>query len=201
MVLLHLSDKQKEKISLLNTFDEKIIREFCRISTESINKEINTKAISNAAAKLNIQPPDLKELIELITWIFLENARLDLNVKELKESLLLVGIKEEIFSEIELNAKTNQNQLQNLIDKTKIETLSYDNLEWRVDIKLATRSLLEIVEPEIVFKFDLKKGDERRVTKVLQTDVVNLNYLTNSLENALNEIKSNYCRKVFRNIV
>lgn len=102
---------------------------------------------------------------------------------------------------IELYAKTNQNQLKNLIDKTKIETLSYDNLEWRVDIKLATRSLLEIVEPEIVLKFDLKKGDERQVTKVLQTDVVNLNYLTNSLENALNEIKSNYCRKVFRNIV
>lgn len=83
----------------------------------------------------------------------------------------------------------------------KIETLSYENLEWRLDIKLATRSLRKLVEPEIILKLDLKKSDSEKQTEILQTDIINLVHLTNSLEDALNEIKTNYCRRVFRNIV
>ena len=82
-----------------------------------------------------------------------------------------------------------------------MDTLSFNDLEWRLDIKLASRSLRKLVEPEILLKLNLKKGENTTETHVLQTDVVNLIHLTNSLEEALNEIKTNYCRRIFRNVV
>jgi len=70
-----------------------------------------------------------------------------------------------------------------------------------VDIKLATRSLNKLIEPEIILKLNLSKGPNKQLeSHLLQTDVTNLVHLTNSLEDALNEIKTNYCRKVFRSI-
>ena len=82
----------------------------------------------------------------------------------------------------------------------KMETPAFNNLEWRVDVRLATRSLRKIIEPEIIFKLNLTDNNKSQL-HILQTDVTNLNYLTNSLENALNEIKSNYSRRIFRNLV
>lgn len=82
-----------------------------------------------------------------------------------------------------------------------METLSFDDLEWRLDIKLASRSLRKCVDPEILIKLNLKKDSNTSETHILQTDIVNLTHLTNTLEEALNEIKTNYCRRIFRNVV
>jgi hypothetical protein len=121
----------------------------------------------------------------------------------------LAGINSELGQLIEDTAKSNASLIHNYLAKLKLETLSFHDLEWRLDVKLATRSLRRIVEPEIVLKFDFIQENDNNIesenkniqTRILQTDVVNLNHLTNSLEDALNEIKSNYCRRVFRNAV
>ena len=83
----------------------------------------------------------------------------------------------------------------------KMETPSFNNLEWRVDVKLATRSLQKVIEPEVIFKLNLKNNNNNSEIHILQTDTINLVHLTNSLENALNEIKTNYCRRIFKNLV
>ncbi len=83
----------------------------------------------------------------------------------------------------------------------KMETRSFDNLEWRVDVRLATRSLQRIIEPEIIFKLELRNNNNNPEKHILQTDPTNLVHLTNCLENALNEIKTNYCRRIFKNLV
>lgn len=113
----------------------------------------------------------------------------------------MVGIFEQLANVIANNVLKSSNILQNYLSNMRIETLSYKNLEWRLDVKLATRSLLEILEPEVILKFEFNTGNEKKEAKIFQTDLVNLNNLTNNLEEALNEIKSNHCRRIFRNIV
>lgn len=78
--------------------------------------------------------------------------------------------------------------------------LTYKNIDWRIDVKLATRSIRNIIEPEIVLKLDLEK-DKQIESLVLQTDPLNLKHLADSLDEALSEIRTNYCRRVFKNIV
>lgn len=113
----------------------------------------------------------------------------------------MAGVNDQLASVIVSSVMNNSNLLQNYMGNMRINTLSYKNMEWRLDVKLATRSILELLEPEVILKFDFNNGNDKKEVKILQTDIVNLNNLTNNLEEALNEIKSNHCRRVFRNIV
>lgn len=170
-----------------------------------------------------MQAQDLRELIELLIWILVESSKMNviektiktqikmnlnnkltiqLKEKEINESLELVGIKQELIKIINTSITDNQEQIKSYLRNLRMEVPSYSNLEWRVDIKLSTTTDRKIIEPEINFKLNLVKGDNKQEeAHILLTDVVNLVHLTNGLEEALNEIKTNYCRRVFRNIV
>lgn len=67
-----------------------------------------------------------------------------------------------------------------------------------MDSKVASRSLKKCVEPEVMLKLNLTKSEDQTESHVLKADVVNLVHLTNTLEEALSEMRTNYCRKVFR---
>lgn len=120
-----------------------------------------------------------------------------MNENEFKESLALAGLSSEQSGEIFGCSGANCTKIQAYLKHLKIDVVSFKNLEWRIDVKLATRSLKKCVEPEIVLKLTLAKGEEK-TCHILQTDVTNLVNLTNKLEDALSEIKTNYCRKVLR---
>ena len=111
----------------------------------------------------------------------------------------MAGLNPNLIEEIYLSSQSNVALIQKYLKNWDLDMLSYSNLEWRIDINVSSRSLRKCVEPEIVLKLDLTKNNEK-TTHILQTDVVNLVHLTNSLEEALNEIKNSYCRRVFRNI-
>lgn len=120
---------------------------------------------------------------------------------EFRESLAIGGLESELIEEILENNKTSRTLIRDYLNNLQIETKSFKSLEWRIDIKTATRSLAKCIEPEIILKLNLSNGPSNDSdSHILQTDVVNLVHLTNSLEGALNEIKTNYCRKVFRSI-
>ena len=123
-----------------------------------------------------------------------------LKEKEINESLVLSGLKPELIAEVEQNVNSNLKQIRTNLTGMRLNTVEYSNLEWRVDLNLASRSARETVEPEIILKLDLKSGEETS-SEILKTDVVNLVHLTNSLEDALNEIKTHYVRRVMKNIV
>ena len=120
----------------------------------------------------------------------------------MKESLQNAGLKTLVADEIYVHCQNNVQLIHNYLSHLKMETLAFNDLEWRIDIKLATRSMRKIVEPEILLKLNLRKGETKEGDiHLLQTDVSNLVHLTTKLEEALNETKNNYCRRVFRNIV
>lgn len=65
--------------------------------------------------------------------------------------------------------------------------------------QVASRSLKNQVEPIITMKLHTQHHDQVTST-LLQTDPVNLIHLTQQLEEALNEAKSQHTRRIERNI-
>lgn len=65
--------------------------------------------------------------------------------------------------------------------------------------QLASRSLHNQISPIIYMKITTFDG-KKQVDHVLQTDITNLVHMTKVLEEALNEMKSNHCRRILRNI-
>ena len=111
----------------------------------------------------------------------------------------------------------------------RVTTISSSNLKWQASMKawnesmlkektnwfervtetpyhwfpyfsqLASRSLRHQTNPTILLKLHTDDSGTKE-TQLLQTDPVNLVHLTQSLEGALAEIKSQHCRRIIRNI-
>ena len=129
-----------------------------------------------------------------------------MNEKELRDSLTLLGFKSNLIEEITESSLAHQNQIQTYLENLKMKVKSFNDLEWRIDVKLATKSLYKQIEPEIILKLNLNSNEQvdksnKTEVHILQTDIVNLVHLTNSLDDALNEMKSNYCRRIFKNLI
>ena len=65
--------------------------------------------------------------------------------------------------------------------------------------KLASRSLRQQIKPSVTIKLHLNQNGDHN-TQVLQTDPATLLHLVQQLEQALEEMKTNHCRRVVRNI-
>ncbi len=65
--------------------------------------------------------------------------------------------------------------------------------------QLASRSLHHQVEPLVTLRLHTADGQDKQC-HVLQTDPVNLLHLTESMEAALQELKTAHCRRILRNI-
>lgn len=112
-----------------------------------------------------------------------------------------MGLKLEIVEEISDAVFSNLNQIQGYLKDLKLETLSYDGIKWRLDINLANKSQKKVCDTEIILQMNFKMDGNYKEKHFLKTDVTNLLRLTNTLENALNELKTNYCRRILKNII
>lgn len=65
--------------------------------------------------------------------------------------------------------------------------------------QLASRSLRHQVIPTVLLKLQIE-DEGKKESQMLQADPVNLVHMTHVLEEALQEIKSGYCRRIARNI-
>ena len=72
--------------------------------------------------------------------------------------MTLSAVKPELIEIIFTYSQNSTEQLHKYIENLKLNTLSFNDLEWRVDFKLASRSLRKLVEPEIMLKLDLVDG-------------------------------------------
>ena len=101
----------------------------------------------------------------------------------------------------------------------------YKSVEWRLDVKVASRTCLEQMEPQVMMKLHLDSPPEVCVKKLnrtedcsadeeaeqmleplrnndvmLQTDPSNLVHMCSVLEDALNQIKTSHVRRHIKNL-
>ena len=88
------------------------------------------------------------------------------------------------------------------IPKRRIFTIIFllSGLEWRLDVKVASRMLRHQTTPEVMMKLSTTDEHGETCSKTLQTDPVNLLHMTQVLEGALKDVKSSHCRRIARTI-
>ncbi|GBN60843.1 hypothetical protein AVEN_107864-1 [Araneus ventricosus] len=74
-MLLILDDIHKRHLDLLKTIDEKIVREFCRISVEHLFKGSNSKVYQSAAQRLNVETDIVQNAITGIMQLLIEASK------------------------------------------------------------------------------------------------------------------------------
>ncbi|XP_013374136.1 PREDICTED: COMM domain-containing protein 2 isoform X2 [Chinchilla lanigera] len=174
-MLLDLSEEHKEHLAFLPRVDGAVVAEFGRIAVESLRRGSNPKIYDGAARKLNISELDFQD------------------------SVFVLGFSEELNKLLLQLYLDNRKEIRTILNELAPDLPTYHSLEWRLDVQLASRSLRQQIKPAVTFKLHLNHNGDHS-TKVLQTDPATLLHLVQQLEQALEEMKTNHCRRVVRNI-
>ncbi|XP_060568246.1 COMM domain-containing protein 2-like [Ruditapes philippinarum] len=198
-MLLMFDEKHKTHLSFLLDIDISVLEEFCKISLEFIKKGANVKVYQSAAQKLNVPADTVQHGVEGLMFLLTESSKLMISEIDFQDSIMTLGFSEQIQQALLQLYLQHRKEVRAILNEMSMDLPHYHNLEWRFDVELASRSLRHQVTPTITMKLHTQDCGKTSA-QVLQTDPVNLLHLTKVLEEALQEMKSPYCRRIVRNI-
>ncbi|XP_067254583.1 COMM domain-containing protein 2 [Chanodichthys erythropterus] len=198
-MLLVLSEEHKEHLGFLSEVDPAVVGEFGRIAVEFLKKGSNPKIYEGAARKLNVPSESVQHGVEGLMYLLTESSKLMISEVDFQDSVLVLGFSEELNQLLLQLYLENRKEIRQILSKLAPSLPHYHNLEWRLDVHLASRALRHQVKPTVTLKLLLEDG-ARHSSHVLQTDPATLQHLIQELERALAELKSNHCRRILRNI-
>ncbi|KFM77098.1 COMM domain-containing protein 2, partial [Stegodyphus mimosarum] len=193
-MLLILDDIHKKHLDLLKDIDNKILKEFCRISIEHLRKGSNPKVYQSAAQRLNVEADLVQNAVTGIMHLFTEAAKNMVNEVEFRDSTIFLGFNAESQEELIRCYLENSQEIRSLLTTLNVGIPHYHNLEWRIDVQIASRNLRRPVEPSFLLKLQLQKDGET-VNNVFEADPSNIIHMTEVLDQALQEAKSHHCRR------
>ncbi|XP_070609515.1 COMM domain-containing protein 2 isoform X2 [Erythrolamprus reginae] len=176
-----------------------IVNEFGRIAIEFLRKGTNPKVYEGAARKLNVSSETIQHGVEGLTYLLTESSKLMISEIDFQDSILVLQFPEELNALLLQLYLDNRKEIRNILSELTPKFPSYHNLEWRLDVQLASRSLRQQIKPAVTLKLHLNEN-ENQTTKILQTDPATLLHLIQQMEQALGEMKTNHCRRIVRNI-
>jgi len=118
---------------------------------------------------------------------------------EFQDSILVLGFNSEIQAELVKCYLENNHEIRSLLTSLDLGIPHYHNLEWRLDVQIASRSLRRPIEPTLLLGLQLQKDGKINNT-VLEADPSNIIHMTEVLDQALQESKSHHCRRIMRSI-
>ncbi|EFA86237.1 COMM domain-containing protein 2 [Heterostelium album PN500] len=201
-MIIVLDSHHTEDLQFLKTVENDVIREFCNISLEFIRKGDNKKLYIAASKKLNVSPDVIENVVKGLSHLFVECSRFMLNDADFKDSLSILKFENELVDLLKEVYLEQRNEIRIILQELYPHFDHYSNLEWRLDVQVANRSLRgQTINPIYLLKLTTQSGGtQEKKEHILQTDPNNLKHLCNELEAALMEIRSNDCRRIMRNI-
>ncbi|KAJ1088294.1 hypothetical protein NDU88_001452 [Pleurodeles waltl] len=198
-MLLVLTEEQKQHLSFLCQVEAAVVAEFGRIAVEFLRRGSNPKIYEGASRKLNVSSETIQHGVEGLTYLLTESSKLMISEIDFQDSVLVLGFSEELNKLLLQLYLDNRKEIRSILNELAPDLPHYHNMEWRLDVQLASRSLRQQIKPSVTLKLHLEQNGEPS-TKVLQTDPATLLHVIQELEQALGEMKTNHCRRIVRNI-
>jgi len=198
-MIIILDDKHKLDLQFVKDRPIEVVAEFIRISIEFLKKGSNAKLYNGAAKSLGVEVKQIEAVVEGISQLFSEASKYMVSEADFKDTLLVLGFSPEQNQQLLDLYLENRTEIRSIQKQLSFDLPSFVNLDWRLDVQLASRSLRGQMNPVFLLKLDTISNNEP-TTQMLQTDYANLKHMTEELESALKEMKSAYCRRILRNI-
>uniref|UniRef100_A0A674AXX1 COMM domain containing 2 n=1 Tax=Salmo trutta TaxID=8032 RepID=A0A674AXX1_SALTR len=177
-----------------------VVGEFGRIAVEFLRKGTNPKIYEGAARKLSVDAETVQHGVEGLMYLLTESSKLMISEVDFQDSVLVLGFTEVLNQLLLQLYLENRKEIRHILGELTPSLPHYHNLEWRLDVQLASRALRQQVKPTVTMKLHLEESGGDKSAKVLQTDPATLMHLIQELEKALAELKTTHCRRILRNI-
>eukprot|EP01108_Squamamoeba_japonica_P003526 TRINITY_DN2848_c0_g1_i1.p1 TRINITY_DN2848_c0_g1~~TRINITY_DN2848_c0_g1_i1.p1 ORF type:complete len:214 (+),score=42.22 TRINITY_DN2848_c0_g1_i1:45-644(+) len=198
-MLLSLSEKHKKDLNFLKRIDGETLEQFCQISVQFVTEGFDRTVFMAAANKFGLSPEPLKRALEALAQLLCSAAKASLSELDLQDSLIVLAFKPQVGEIITQFYISNKKQIRNVLSSLSFDLPHYENLEWRLDVVLASRALRSQTKPLFLLKLDTRNVDEK-TAHYLEVEPTDLLHITSELESALNELKAAYVRRVVRNV-
>ncbi|XP_029356016.1 COMM domain-containing protein 2 [Echeneis naucrates] len=201
-MLLVLSDDHKEHLAFLPTVDPAVVGEFGRIALEFLRKGSSPKIYEGAARKLCVPVDMVQHGVEGLMFLMTESSKHMISEVDFLDSVLALGFGDELNQMLLQLYLQHHREIRSILSQVPSNLPAYHNLEWRLDVQLASRSIRQQVIPMLTMRLLLTRGSDScdHSVKVLQTDPSTLLHLISTLEAALAAMKTSHSRRILRNI-
>nr|XP_040041147.1 COMM domain-containing protein 2 isoform X1 [Gasterosteus aculeatus aculeatus] len=202
-MLLVLSEEHKEHLSFLPRVDSAVVGEFGRIALEFLRRGSSPKIYEGAARKLCVPVETVQRGVEGLMYLMTESSKHMISKVDFLDSVLVLGFGEELNQILLQLYLQHHSEIRSILSQLPSNLPGYHNLEWRLDVQLASRAIRQQVVPVLTMRLLLTGGGDgtgELSRRVLQTDPGTLLHLISTLEGALAAIKTNHARRIFRNI-
>ncbi|XP_054691250.1 COMM domain-containing protein 2 isoform X5 [Grus americana] len=149
--------------------------------------------------KLNVGVDTVQHGVEGLTYLLTESSKLMISETDFQDSIHVLGFSDELNKLLLQLYLDNRKEIRSILSELAPKLPSYQSLEWRLDVQLASRSLRQQIKPAVTIKLHLHQNEDQ-TAQVLQTDPSTLLHLIQQLEQALGEMKTNHCRRIVRNM-
>ncbi|XP_010215197.1 PREDICTED: COMM domain-containing protein 2 [Tinamus guttatus] len=148
---------------------------------------------------LDVGAEALQRGVDGLSYLLAESSKLMISETDFQDSVHVLGFSDELNKLLLQLYLDNRKEIRSVLSELAPRLPSYHNLEWRLDVQLASRSLRQQIKPFVTLKLHLSESGDQ-TAQVLQTDPSTLLHLIRQLEQALGEMKSNHCRRIVRNM-
>ncbi|XP_060934313.1 COMM domain-containing protein 2 [Limanda limanda] len=199
-MLLVLSNEHKEHLSFLPKVDTAVVAEFGRIALEFLRRGSSPKIYEAAARKLCVPVDMVQHGVEGLMFLMTESSKHMISEVDFLDSVLALGFGDELNQILVQLYLQHQRPIRSILSQLPSTLPAYHNLEWRLDVQLASRSIRQQVIPTLTMRLLLTRGCDGGISRVLQTDPSTLLHLISTLEVALAAMKTSHSRRILRNI-
>ncbi|ESN95945.1 hypothetical protein HELRODRAFT_178863 [Helobdella robusta] len=184
-MLSTIDDEVSESLKKLTNFPIDVVKEFCSVSVQCIFKESYSKLFNSAASKLGIEAECVKQIMEGLMKFYIDAAKQHISGQGMELVLRTLNLKdyERIISEEYFKSES---RIKEVLGGRLLQQRHYSHCQWRLDVKLATRSLYQQIEPKILLKIQTSTNNNNNninnsnnvETFLLQANPTNLMHIT-----------------------
>ncbi|KAL6264106.1 hypothetical protein P5V15_004184 [Pogonomyrmex californicus] len=199
-MLLTLKPDHKKHILFLVEQSLPVLQDFCKLALDYLQKGPNIKMYNAAAQKLNVEQDVIKNSVEGLLNLLLESCKYKLSAEDFQNSVIALGFTEDQEAILSKLYSVKKDEVSDALEEIGFKLSKYHDMEWRFEVQTASRSLLKQIAPLITLDLSLKNPNNPDEIEhvLLQTDPTNLLHMTQELEEALQESRSQHVRRISR---
>lgn len=199
-MLLTLKPDHKKHVLFLTEHTTQVLQDFCKLALDYLQKGPNIKLYNAAAQKLRVEVDVIKNSVEGLVNLLLESCRYKLSSEDFRDSVIALGFSEDKETVLSRIYEVKRDEISEAFANIGFKLPEYYDMEWRFEVQVASRSLLQQVAPLVTLDLSVKNSDKPEDIEhvLLQTDPVNLLHMTQELEEALHEGRSQHIRRISR---
>lgn len=215
-----IKNLQKSHLEPLRMCDPQDVIALCKIAFDYLTNGPQEQIYEAIAKKYNITPQQVQQAVEALISILIEATKCNADISGVKKPLMqLDGFKEEVTDILAQFVTSKKKFIEGSIKSANIRAYRLVNLEWRLEVRLASRALMKQRQVFVTMKLYLHTEpknenrdllddspnpceeiheDEKRNRKdlLIQTDINSLVHMIQSLEEALMESRSRRIRNI-----